>query len=323
MDHHTLLVISDPADPLLGMLEGLPPETTIAAGKTAEAFRTAAPDADAILNWSFSNRVLREIFPLCPRLRWVQTRSAGLDNMLFPELIESPVEVTNGSGVYSQSLGEFALAAILYFAKDLRRMIRNQEAGAWDAFDVEEISRQTVGIVGYGDIGRAVASRARVMGMRVLAVKRHAPPSGGGDALVDRIFGPEGCVEMLAQSDYVVAAAPLTRETRGMIGQREFAAMKPGAAIINIGRGPVIDEAAMIRALAERRIKGAALDVFEHEPLPAGHPFFKLENVLLSPHCADHTPGWDQDAMRFFLAQFERFRKGEPLRNVVDKTLGY
>ena len=113
MDHHTLLVISDPTDPLLGMLEGLPPETTIAAGNTAEAFQTAAPDADAILNWSFSNRTLREILPLCPRLRWVQTRTAGLDNMLFPALIESPVQVTNGSGVYSQSLGEFALAAIL------------------------------------------------------------------------------------------------------------------------------------------------------------------------------------------------------------------
>jgi len=323
MDNHTLLVISDPTDPLLAMLEGLPPETAIAAGNTAEAFQTAAPEADAILNWTFSSRVLREVFPLCPRLRWVQTRSAGLDNMLFPELIESAVQVTNGSGVYSQSLGEFALAAILYFAKDLRRMIRNQESGVWEAFDVEEISRQTVGIVGYGDIGRAVASRARAMGMRVLAVKRHAPPSGGGDALVEKIFGPEGCVEMIAQADYVVAAAPLTRETRGLIGRREFAAMKPAAVVVNIGRGPVIDEAAMLHALTERRIKGAALDVFEHEPLPAGHPFFQLENVLLSPHCADHTPGWDKDAMCFFLAQFERFRKGEPLRNVVDKTLGY
>ena len=202
-------------------------------------------------------------------------------------------------------------------------MIRNQEAGVWEVFRREEISRQTVGIVGYGDIGRAVASRARAMGMRVLAVKRHAPPSGGGDALVDKIFGPEGCVEMIAQTDYVVAAAPLTRETRGMIGQREFAAMKPGAVVVNLGRGPVIDEPAMIRALTERRIKGAALDVFEREPLPAGHPFFKLENVLLSPHCADHTSDWEKDAMRFFLAQFKRFRKGEPLQNVVDKTLGY
>jgi len=137
------------------------------------------------------------------------------------------------------------------------------------------------------------------------------------------VYGPEGLLEMLSRSDYVVVAAPLTPETRGMIGAKEFAAMKPGAVIVNVGRGPVIDEAAMIRALTERRVKGAALDVFEREPLPADHPFYELENVLLSPHCADQTAGWEANAMRFFLTQFERFRKGEPLLNVVDKKRGY
>jgi len=120
-----------------------------------------------------------------------------------------------------------------------------------------------------------------------------------------------------------VVTAPLTPETRGMIGEPEFEAMKPGAVIVNVGRGPVIDEAAMLRALTERRIKGAALDVFDQEPLPEGHPFYRLDNVLLSPHCADHTGAWIDDAMRFFLTQFERYRKGEPLLNVVDKKLGY
>ena len=177
--------------------------------------------------------------------------------------------------------------------------------------------------MGYGDIGRAVASRARAMGMRVLALKRHAPPVDSADAFADRVFGPENRMEMLSRSDYVVVTAPLTPETRGMIGDAEFAAMKPAAVIINVGRGPVIDEAAMVRALSERRIKGAALDVFDQEPLPEGHPFYKLDNVLLSPHCADHTATWIDDAMRFFLTQFERYRKGEPLLNVVDKRLGY
>ena len=121
----------------------------------------------------------------------------------------------------------------------------------------------------------------------------------------------------------MVATAPLTAETRGMIGEAEFAAMKPDAVIINVGRGPVIEEAAMIRALTEKRIKGAALDVFDHEPLPQGHPFYVLENVLLSPHCADHTPDWLDAAMRFFLDNYQRYRKGEPLLNVVDKQLGY
>ena len=121
---------------------------------------------------------------MCPRVQWVHSRSAGLDNVLFPELVESPVPLTNGSGVFSPSLGEFALAAILYFAKDLRRMVRNQEAGRWEQFDITEITGQTVGIVGYGDIGRAVATRVRAMGMRVLAVKRHGPPLYNVDPLV-------------------------------------------------------------------------------------------------------------------------------------------
>jgi phosphoglycerate dehydrogenase-like enzyme len=143
------------------------------------------------------------------------------------------------------------------------------------------------------------------------------------DPLVNRIYKPDDRIEMISRCDYIVACAPLTPETRGLIGEPEFAAMKPNAVVINLGRGPVIDEAAMVSALREGRIKGAALDVFDTEPLPEGHPFYSLENVLLSPHCADHTPDWTDQAMLFFLAQFERYRKGEPLQNVVKKELGY
>ena len=157
--------------------------------------------------------------------------------MLFPELAASPVPLTNGRGVFSQSLGEFVLGAILYFAKDFRRMVRNQMAGRWEQFDVDDVSRQTVGIVGYGDIGRAVATRVRAMGMQILAVKRHGPPLYNVDPLVSRIFRPEDREEMLARCDYIVVTTPLTEETRGMIGEREFAAMKPNAVVINIGRG--------------------------------------------------------------------------------------
>jgi phosphoglycerate dehydrogenase-like enzyme len=157
----------------------------------------------------------------------------------------------------------------------------------------------------------------------VLALKRHAARPGERDPLVDQTFGPEQRIEMISRSDYVVVATPLTVETRGMIGEVEFAAMKPAAVVINVGRGPVIDEKALVRALSERRIKGAALDVFDQEPLPPGHPFYTLENVLLSPHCADHTPDWLDNAMEFFIQQFERYRKGEALLNVVDKKLGY
>jgi phosphoglycerate dehydrogenase-like enzyme len=230
--------------------------------------------------------------------------------------------LTNGSGIYSESLGEFVVGAILYFAKDLRRMIRNQAAGAWEPFDIVEVRGQTVGIVGYGDIGRAVATRVRpgnagAGGETPRAAGAPGRPGGRADLWAG------GLIEMISRSDYVVAAAPLTPETLGLIGEPEFAAMKPDAVLINVGRGPVIEEAALVKALSEKRIKGAALDVFDTEPLPQGHPFYKLENVLLSPHCADHTPDWLDQAMRFFLAQFERFRKGEPLKNVVDKKLGY
>ena len=242
---------------------------------------------------------------------------------LFPELIASGVTLTNGSGVFSPSLGEFALAAILYFAKDFRRMIRNQMVGLWEPFDVMPIAGQTVGIIGYGDIGRAVAARVKAVGMNVLAVKRHVFDMDEADSLVDQMYGANRQIEMLPRCDYVVVAAPLNVETRGFIGEAEFAAMKQTAVVINVGRGPVIDERAMIKALSEHKIKGAALDVFDEEPLPKGHSFYTLENVLLSPHCADHTPDWLDNAMRFFIAQFERFRLGEPLLNVVDKKSGY
>jgi phosphoglycerate dehydrogenase-like enzyme len=314
---HTVLVVTQDDDPQLAMLKGL----RHIVGREASAFSSAVKDPVVILNWSGPRKVLRETFLTCQDVRWVHSRSAGLDNTLFPELVASHVPLTNGSGVFSQSLGEFALAAILYFAKDFRRMIRNQVAGVWEQFDVEEIDGQTVGIVGYGDIGRAVAKRVRPMGMKVLATKRHPPQVA--DPLVDQFYKPEDLLEMLPHCDYVVSALPLTAETHHMIGDPQFAAMKSTAVVINIGRGPVIDEEAMVRALTAKRIKGAGLDVFEQEPLPAGDPMYHLENVLLSPHCADHTAQWLNQAMRFFLEQDRRFTNGEPLENVVNKNLGY
>lgn len=316
MDNITVAVLASPAERQLAMLEQLPADTTIAVGETAEAFERVAPDADVVFNWSGSGAVLRQVFGMCPKLGWVHTRAAGLDGVLFPELVESPVPLTNGTGAFSESLGEFAIAGMLFFAKNLRAMVHNQAAGEWTQVEVVEVSGQTVGIVGYGDIGRAVAERARALGMKVLGVKRHA---AGGDG----IYGPERRIEMIQRCDYVVVSAPLTEETRGMIGEAEFAAMKPNAVVINLGRGPVIHEGAMVRALREGRIQGAVLDVFDREPLPAGHPFYGMENVLFSPHCADHTPDWLEQAMQLFLDNFERYRKGEALVNVVDKRLGY
>jgi phosphoglycerate dehydrogenase-like enzyme len=323
MNKVSILVLSEPDVPQLSMLDGVSETANVIVGNTAHAFETAAADAEVIFNWSGSLSLIREVFLISPRVRWIHSRSAGLERTLFPELIASDVVMTNGSGVFSPSLGEFALAAILYFAKDFGRMIRNQMAGVWEPFDVLPIAGKTVGILGYGDIGRAVAARVRPLGMDVVAIKRHVSTQHGSDPLVSQIYAPEERIAVLARCDYIVVAAPLNAETRGLIGAAEFAAMKPGAVIINVGRGPVIEESAMIRALSEHTIRGAALDVFDEEPLPNGHPFYEMENVLLCPHCADHTPDWLDNAMRFFVDQFNRFRNGETLLNVVNKKLGY
>jgi phosphoglycerate dehydrogenase-like enzyme len=326
MRNDTILVLvgaAEPAEAQLAMLEKSLPGVRMVFGNSPQAFKEIALEATVLFNWSGPLELFKKVFSMCPNLLWVHSRSVGLERTLFPELKESPVPLTNGAGVFSASLGEFALGAILYFAKDFRRMIRNQMAGVWKAFDVSWASGHTVGIIGYGDIGRAIAERVRALGMTVLAVKRHVSPSKGAEPLVAETFTPDRRLEMISRCDYVVVAAPLTPETRAMIGEAEFAAMKPTAVVINVGRGPVISEEAMVAALSSGRIRGAALDVFDHEPLPAGHPFYKLENVLLSPHCADHTPDWLDNAMNFFIEQYERFRRGEALLNVVDKKLGY
>jgi len=312
-----VLVLSSADDPQLRMLADVPHVVL----NSSDALTTEAKNAEVILHWFGSRDLLRTAYLANPSARWVHSRSAGLDSVLFPELVESAVPLTNGTGVFSQSLGEFALAVILYFAKDFRRLIRNQEASRWERFDVEEIAGQTVGIVGYGDIGRAVASRVHQMGMRVLALKRHAPTVA--DPFVAQFFKPDALATMLARCDFVVVAAPLTAETRHMINDAAFAAMRPNAVVINIGRGPVIDQEALMRALTNNRIKGAGLDVLEVEPLPPGDPLYKFENVLISPHCADQTKDWLNQAMQFFLDQYDRFRSGQPLKNIVDKHLGY
>jgi len=322
MDDITVLVLADPAEPQLAMLKTLPGSRSVAVGNTPEAFAGAAAQAGVILHWSASLEVFEQVWRMAPRVRWVHSLSAGLDGVLFPALVESPVPLTNARGVFSGMLGEFAIGAMLFFAKGFRRLVRSQMAEVWEEFDTIELRNQTVGIVGYGDLGRAVAWRAHALGMKVLALRRR-PELSRDDGCVQQIFTPDKMREMLARCDYVVASMPLTPESRGIIGPAEIEAMKPSAILINIGRGSVVDEPALIRALERKRIQGAALDVFETEPLPAGHPFYKLENVLLSPHSADHARDWKERTMQVFLENFERFRRGEPLANLVDKKIGY
>ena len=314
-------VLARPGDPGLHVLEPPPEGVRFVVGWDPEAF-DGAPDPDALLDcWAGPTRIVAAL-RRAPGLRWIHARSAGLDRVLVPEVVAHPAVLTNGRGAFSPALAEFALAALLFFAKDLRRLVAQQAAGAWQPFDMDRLEGRTVGIVGYGDIGRAVASRLRPLGVEILALRRR-PGLSAEDPLVKETFPPEGVVELVARADDVVVAAPLTPGTLGLVGREAIAAMKRTAVLVNVGRGPVVDEPALVEALEQGLIRGAALDVFETEPLPAGHALWRLPNVLLSPHCADHVPGWVDEAMRVFLRQLERFRRGEPLRDVVDKAAGY
>lgn len=315
-----VLVLSDPAEHNLKLLEKLSQPVDIVVGNDPEYVSAHARNADVIVVGSGEGGLLRRVFPLAGRVRWIHSLSAGVEKTLFPELVESPAVLTNARGVFSRALAEFALASILFFAKDLRRLVRSQQAGNWDQFDIELVRGQVLGVVGYGDIGRETARLARALGMKIVAVRRNAAKA---DSDVERVYSPDQLREMLAIADFVLVATPLTPQTRGMIGAGELSAMKPSAVIINVGRGPVIVESALVAALAAKRIRGGALDVFDEEPLPEGHPFYSLDNVLLSPHSADHTSDWADQAMNAFLENFERFRNAQPLLNIVDKKAGY
>lgn len=278
-----------------------------------DAVRDTIRDADAVVVHPRLGGVLRDAWSGSTNLRWIHALSAGVESILFDELAASEVVLTNGRGVFASALAEFAMAAILHFAKDVPRLARNQSLHRWEPATVQRIEGLTLGVVGYGAIGQAVGRIAAAFGMNVVATRRRAAEGGPITTLDD----------LLTRSDYVVVTVPITPATRGLLGDRELRLMKPSAVLVNIGRGAVVDEAALVDALRAGRMRGAALDVFAEEPLPADHPFWSLENVLLSPHCADHTPDSHDRAMASFLENLARFRKGEELVNIVDKAAQY
>src|SRR5579884_891553 len=314
-----LLAIADPAGPHLQPIRDLAPAADVRIGNSREWLADEMPAADVILHGGYNGREFRELWPLARKARWVHSLQTGVESMLTPEFVASPVPLTNARGVYAEPLAEFVLAAVLYFAKRIPLMIAQQRERSWRLLDVEMIAGRTMGIVGYGEIGRAAGRLAKAVGMRVLAVRRRPEP----DSIAERVAGPEELPEVLRTSDYVVAAAPNAPGTRHLLGKAELACMKESAVLINVGRGAVIDEAALIEALREKRIAGAALDVFEKEPLPPDSPLWAMENVLVSPHSADRTADWLDRAVRRFVDNFERFRDGRPLIAVVDKAAGY
>jgi phosphoglycerate dehydrogenase-like enzyme len=321
MPNILLVVIADPGAPYLAPLSSPPPGVSFVVTDNPEQLKAVIPQADAILYASFSP-VLPQILPLAGRVRWIHVLWTGVDGVLIPEMLRHSAVLTNGRGVFRGPLADWVVAVMLYFAFDFRRVIRQQERRHWEPFIADTLKDHVLGIVGYGSIGSAVAARARPFGMKIIASRRR-PELFQGDSLVDQGYGPGRLKELMAESDYVLLVTPLTAETRGMVGEAEIASMKPTGILMNIARGPVLEESALIHALETHRIRGAALDVFNTEPLPPEHPFWQMPNVLLSPHTADRVDGFLGPAIECFFENLDRFIRAQPLRHVVDKNFGY
>jgi phosphoglycerate dehydrogenase-like enzyme len=256
----------------------------------------------------------RDLLLRAPNLKLYQQWGAGADWLLrTPEAAQKSWTLVNASGVHAIPITEHILALMLAFARGLHLAVRMQEQHTWEKAARAEL-------FGVGAIGARAAQSAHALGMRVLGVRRDPQQPAEG---VEAMFAPEQLLEVLPQADFVVLTVPLTHETRGMIGERELRAMKPGAYLINIGRGGTVQTAALVRALQEGRLAGAGLDVVDPEPLPPDSPLWDMENVILTGHYSGLTPHYFERAFAIFLDNLQRYRDGQPLRNIVDKRLGY
>ncbi|WP_216209252.1 D-2-hydroxyacid dehydrogenase [Amycolatopsis aidingensis] len=280
----------------------------------------ALPGADALFVYDFLSTAVPEAWPAADRLRWLHIASAGVDPVLFPGLRDSEVVLTNSRGVFDNSIAEYVLGVVLAFAKDFARSLRLQDEVRWLHRETERIAGRTALVMGTGPIGRAIAVMLRAAGMRVAGVGRRARES---DPDFGTVYASAELTGHLPEADYVVAVAPLTEQTKGVFDANAFAAMKPTARFVNVGRGELVVTADLVEALRAERIAGAALDVFDTEPLPADSPLWTMENVLISPHMSGDFVGWRNTLVEVFADNYERWRTGQPLRNVVDKQLGY
>jgi phosphoglycerate dehydrogenase-like enzyme len=285
----------------------------------------------------------RDVVTRAPGLRWVQVHMAGVNALdEHPLYTETTIPITTTSGVHAGTIAEYAITVMLALAHRVPRMVEWKQKGAWPAdeqrwplFVPTEIRGATLGLIGYGSIGRELARIATsAFGMRVIALKRDPsqradtgyalPGTGDPDGVLPETWlSPAELPVLLARSDVVVMCAPLTRQTRHMIGARELATMKPSAYFINVGRGPTVDEAALAAAVAEGRIAGAAVDVFAQEPPPANHPLYGVDNVIVSPHVSGFLASYDDRCAELFAENLRRFLGGKPLVNLVDRALGY
>ena len=275
----------------------------------------------------FGISIRPEQFLTARKLRWIHSQAAAVHQLMFPELVNSDVIVTNARDVHGPVVAEQVIAMIYALAKQIPAAVRFQQKHVWGQEAISklsaprEIAGATVGLIGVGSIGRNVAKHAAALGMRVVAVREH--PEKGKPEHIDEVWPSSQLLHLLGQSDYVVLSAPVTAETTGIIGKEQLAAMKPHARLINVGRGPLIDEPALIDALREGKIGGAALDVFDKEPLPADSPLWDLDNLLILPHTAGISEKMWERHYQLFSENLRRYFAGQPLLGVVDKLSGY
>jgi phosphoglycerate dehydrogenase-like enzyme len=297
------------------------PDDEVLDAREADARRELMPTADVL----FATRIRAHEF-VPSRVRWIHSSAVGVGALLIPEVVESPVVVSCSRGVHSEAIAEHAIALALALRRNLHLAVPRQAARIWAQ---DELSRRRVKtlsathllVVGLGTIGARVAAWGAAMGMQVTGIRKRVsetPPQG-----VTSVLPPERLRDALADADVVVLALPRTEETRALIGRAELGAMKPTAILINVARGRLIDEPALIGALQAGRLGGAGLDAFSHEPLPADSPFWTLPNVLITPHTAAFAGDYWPPVVDLFLENMARFRRGQDLINVVDKRLGY
>lgn len=280
-----------------------------------------ASDAEVYFNWILLKpTTLHKVLAVAPALRWQHTPSAGVNHILTPTFLARDITLTNGAGVHAIPMAEFALMLMLYHAKHVPKLEALQAERSWNrGLKLQELANATLLIIGAGEIGRAIAQRAKAFGMRVWGSRRHLEPLPN----FDKIVGANEWRSLLPDADYVVVCTPLTPDTKGIIDTAAFRSMRRSAFFINIARGAVVDESALLTALREGWIAGAGLDTFCTEPLPPDSPFWSLSNVFISPHCSAGSLQTYQRSQELFLENLNRYRTGLPLRNVVDKQAGY
>ena len=291
-------------------------------------------DVEVLLRGWLSPDAFDRLLARAPRLNYVHSASTGVERSLTPAARERGIVITNARGVFSRPIAEYVLMMILAVSRRLPGLLELQRERTWQPLEGVELRDVTVGIVGLGSIGRAVGALATTFGCRVVAVRRRSESidrliaadgdtRSFGEVMLDRVGGPELLPELLAESDFVVLAAPLTAETEGMIDEAALAAMKPGAWLVNIARGGLVDERALVVALREGTIGGAILDTFREEPLPPTSPFYDLPNVIVTPHTSWSSGRVLDRSVELFCDNLRRYAAGEPLLNVVDPAAGY